>query len=64
MSGELFLNCPTCAAPSVVEQPPCFDGHGDDCPDRACTTCATALYADPAVTLAAQLATIVVQHAA
>jgi hypothetical protein len=64
MPGELFLTCPTCAALRAAEQPPCADGHGADCPDRACVECGTALYADPAVSFGAQLATIAVQHAA
>lgn len=47
MSAELpLLYCPTCARERVAEQPPCLDGHGDDCPDRACVECGTALLLD------------------
>lgn len=40
------LFCPTCAADRLVETPPCPDGHGADCPDRACVECGTALMLD------------------
>lgn len=47
MSTELLmLYCPTCARESLAETPPCPDGHGDDCPDRACVECGTALMLD------------------
>jgi hypothetical protein len=56
MPAELFepiIECPTCASPRVFEQPPCADGHGLDCPERACTECGTAVLLgnspDPAV---------------
>jgi hypothetical protein len=39
-----FRPCPTCREVTIVEVPPCGDDHGLDCPDRACTICATALY--------------------
>ena len=42
MYAEL-LHCPVCAKTRPVETPPCADGHGSDCPDRACATCGTAL---------------------
>jgi hypothetical protein len=38
--------CRTCAADQLVEQPPCADGHGAECPDRVCIRCATGLFAD------------------
>jgi hypothetical protein len=42
----LFLYCPTCAHECLAEAPPCPDGHGDACPDRACVACGTALLLD------------------
>ena len=42
----LLLYCPTCAEECLAEAPPCPDGHGDDCPDRACVECGTALLLD------------------
>ena len=42
----LFLYCPTCARESLAETPPCTDGHGEQCPDRACVECGTALLLD------------------
>jgi len=35
--------CPECAAEREFEQPPCFDGHGLDCPEWICCSCGTAL---------------------
>ena len=35
--------CPSCRSPQSVEVPPCGDGHGDCCPDRACMACGYAL---------------------
>ena len=47
MSPELlFLFCPSCARECLAETPPCLDGHGDACPDRACVECGTALLLD------------------
>jgi hypothetical protein len=42
----LLLYCPTCARESLAEAPPCPDGHGDECPDRACVECGAALLLD------------------
>jgi hypothetical protein len=42
----LFLFCPNCARECLAEAPPCLDGHGDACPDRACVECGTALVLD------------------
>ena len=39
------LYCPTCARESLTEAPPCLDGH-EDCPERACVECGTALVLD------------------
>ena len=45
-----FLPCPTCGVVVAVDVPPCADGHSpDECPDRACTECGTALVRDPVV---------------
>jgi hypothetical protein len=47
MAAELlFLYCPTCARECLAETPPCPDGHGESCPDRACIECGTALMLD------------------
>ncbi|MFI0371258.1 hypothetical protein ACH35V_25625 [Actinomadura sp. 1N219] len=27
----------------MFEQPPCPDGHGEECPERACAECGTAV---------------------
>ncbi|MQA96394.1 MAG: hypothetical protein GEV11_17750 [Streptosporangiales bacterium] len=37
------LTCPSCGEARRFQRPPCPDGHGDDCPDRACVDCGTAL---------------------
>lgn len=42
----LILYCPTCRGERLAETPPCLDGHGDKCPDRACVDCGTALLLD------------------
>jgi hypothetical protein len=42
----LSLYCPSCARECLAETPPCPDGHGDACPDRACVECGTALLLD------------------
>ena len=39
----MFLYCPTCSRETLTEAPPCPDGHGESCPDRACLECGTAL---------------------
>ncbi len=38
-----FRWCSTCAGKQLFAQPPCEDGHGDDCLDLACVTCGSAL---------------------
>lgn len=40
------LLCPCCGDERLTETPPCSDGHGDACPDRACIECGTALMLD------------------
>jgi hypothetical protein len=35
--------CTDCSAEVPFEVPPCADGHGDDCPDLACTGCGAAV---------------------
>ena len=37
--------CPVCHTESDVELPRCPDGHGDDCAERICTACSTAIFA-------------------
>lgn len=47
MTDELLmLYCPSCARECLAEIPPCLDGHGAECPDRACVECGTALVLD------------------
>jgi hypothetical protein len=47
VSAELLsLFCPSCGRECLAETPPCADGHGDACPDRACVECGTALLLD------------------
>ncbi|WP_375475564.1 hypothetical protein [uncultured Jatrophihabitans sp.] len=47
MTTELsLLYCPACERDCLAEAPPCPDGHGDRCPDRACVECGTALLLD------------------
>ena len=47
VSPELLsLFCPNCERDCLAETPPCSDGHGDACPDRACVDCGTALWLD------------------
>lgn len=43
------LYCPECADVRAVEIPDCADGHGRDCPERACASCGAALWLDPPV---------------
>jgi hypothetical protein len=38
-----FRWCSTCAGKQLFEQPPCEDGHGEDCLDLACVACGAAL---------------------
>lgn len=35
--------CADCSAETFFEQPPCQDGHGEDCLDLACVECGAAL---------------------
>lgn len=39
--------CPCCADERVFEAPPCAEGHGGECADRACLECGAALIVDP-----------------
>jgi hypothetical protein len=44
--AELSLTvlwCPECGDERGFEQPPCVDGHGGDCPERACVDCGFAV---------------------
>jgi hypothetical protein len=49
----LYLYCPTCGGERLAEVPPCPDGHGAECPDRACVDCGTALVLDAPLVAAA-----------
>jgi len=39
--------CPECADERPFERPECLDGHGADCPERACVECGTAILIGP-----------------
>ncbi|WP_067893405.1 hypothetical protein [Actinomadura chibensis] len=34
----------------MFEQPPCPDGHGEECPERACVECGSAVFVGSVVT--------------
>jgi hypothetical protein len=50
MSPVDYLYCAPCDGKRLFEMPECPDGHGADCPDRACVECGTAIYLDVVVT--------------
>lgn len=35
--------CSICGDDRRFERPPCADGHGDECPELACTDCGAAV---------------------
>ncbi|RFS82796.1 hypothetical protein D0T12_25545 [Actinomadura spongiicola] len=37
------MYCSTCGDEREFEQPPCPDGHGEECPERACVECGAAV---------------------
>jgi hypothetical protein len=39
--------CPQCADERPFERPECLDGHGTDCPERACVECGAAVLLGP-----------------
>lgn len=41
-----YVYCPDCDAMQLAETPECLDGHGAECPDRACVQCGAALCVD------------------
>jgi hypothetical protein len=47
MPTQLMRQCPCCADERVFEVPPCAEGHGGECSERACLDCGTALLVDP-----------------
>jgi hypothetical protein len=49
MSSVDYLYCAVCDGKRLFETPQCPDGHGADCPDRACAECGAALYLDVVV---------------
>lgn len=60
MTPEIeLLYCPTCRHDSLIEAPPCPDGH-ESCPDRACLECGTAFVFDAGLALDAGLDDLVV----
>lgn len=38
-----FRWCAACATKTLFEQPPCEDGHGDECLDLSCVECGHAV---------------------
>jgi hypothetical protein len=44
MHPDQYLHCSNCGEARQAETPPCSDGHGPDCPDRACIECGAALF--------------------
>lgn len=42
----LTHDCPVCGRGTLVPTE-CTEGHGDDCPDRLCLDCGSALFVDP-----------------
>lgn len=40
---EQWLHCTDCAAEQVFAALECLDGHGQECPERACTVCGAAV---------------------
>jgi hypothetical protein len=40
---QVLLYCAECGQERAFEEPPCVDGHGDDCPERACVECGFAV---------------------
>lgn len=43
LGDQVVLDCAVCGGERAFEQPPCPDGHGLDCPERACTGCGSAV---------------------
>ncbi|MEX5633782.1 hypothetical protein [Parafrankia sp. FMc2] len=43
-TDEHVQHCPACGRDQRFEQPPCADGHGADCPERACVACGHAVF--------------------
>jgi hypothetical protein len=41
---RVLLHCAECDQIRAFEAPPCADGHGDDCPERACAECGCAVF--------------------
>ena len=41
-AGEELRHCPTCSGEQVFATVPCTDGH-EECPERVCVACGTAL---------------------
>ena len=41
MLQEMY--CARCRAETAFEQPPCVDGHDEDCPEWVCVLCGSAL---------------------
>lgn len=58
-----FRTCPGCGDLRVFAVPPCLDGHGDDCPERACVDCGAALLVDPPPGWLSPVPVVVVQAA-
>ncbi|MEV5573109.1 hypothetical protein AB0L06_23960 [Spirillospora sp. NPDC052269] len=44
------MYCSTCGDERRFERTPCLDGHGADCPERACVECGAAVLVGPDAT--------------
>lgn len=44
--AETSRHCPICDEQREFEQPPCFEGHGSECPEWSCVTCGHAILVD------------------
>src|ERR687895_596693 len=43
VTEALMHHCSACGTERPFEQPPCLDGHGDDCPEWVCVDCGGAV---------------------
>jgi DNA-directed RNA polymerase subunit RPC12/RpoP len=39
----IIRQCSACGDERSFEQPPCVEGHGEDCPELACVECGMAI---------------------
>ncbi len=43
VTGALTRHCSSCGTERTFQQPPCVDGHGDNCPEWSCVACGEVL---------------------